>query len=128
MRLAAAALALCCSTVMAAAGQLPACDDASVLSTLTSRQAWAEANTWRDGITIAAVDRIGERRLVTGGFSSIDRRHCAARAALTGALPTRLYYVVSANEGFAGSGWNVEFCLSGHDPYRVYGADCQVLK
>ena len=123
MRLAAAALALCCSTVMAAAGELPACDDAAVLSTLTSGQAWAEANTWRDGITIAAVDR-----MVTGGFSSIDRRHCAARAALTGALPTRLYYVVSANEGFAGSGWNVEFCLSGHDPYRVYGADCQVLK
>lgn len=128
MRLAAASLALCCSTMMAAAGELPACDDASVLSTLSGRQAWAEAHTWKDGITIAAVDRIGERPLVTEGFSSIDRRYCAAHAALTAARPTTLYYVVSANEGFAGSGWNVEFCLSGHDPYRVYGADCKVLK
>ncbi|SCM79180.1 putative cytoplasmic protein [uncultured Pleomorphomonas sp.] len=127
MRLAAALLALSSSTVMAAAGELPACDDASVLATLTSRQAWAEAHTWKDGVTIAAVDRIGEARLDVGGFSAIDRRHCAARAGLTAALPTTLYYVVSA-EGFAGYGWNVEFCLSGHDPYRVYGADCQVLK
>ena len=128
MRLAYALLALSCSTVMAAAGELPGCDDASVLSTLSSRQAWAEAHTWKDGVTIAALDRVGERRLVTEGFSAIDRRYCAARAALTSARPTTLYYVVSAGEGFAGYGWNVEFCLSGHDPYRVYGADCQVLK
>lgn len=128
MRLTAALFALCSSTVMAAAGELPTCDDTSVLSTLSGRQAWAEANTWKDGVTIAAVDRVGERRLVTEGFSSIDRRYCAARAELTAARPTTLYYVVSANEGFAGYGWNVEFCLSGHDPYYVYGADCQVLK
>ncbi len=129
MRLVAASLfAFCCSTVMAAAGQIPACDDASVLSTVSSRQAWAEANTWKDGITIAAVDRVGERHSMYPVFSSIERRYCAARANLTAARPTTLYYVVSAGQGFAGYGWNVEFCLSGHDPYRVYGADCQVLK
>ncbi|WP_370676950.1 hypothetical protein [Pleomorphomonas sp. PLEO] len=128
MRLAAASFVLCCSTVMAAAGELPTCDNASVLSTLSSRQAWAEAHTWKDGVTIAAVDRIDERRLVTEVFSVIDRRYCAARAELTAALPTTLYYVVSADEGFAGYGWNVEFCLSGRDPYRVYGADCKILK
>lgn len=128
MRLAAALLALSSSTVMAAAGELPACDDASVLSTLSGRQAWAEAHTWKDGVTIAALDQVGERRLVTEGFSSIDRRYCAAYAELTAARPTTLYYVVSADEGFAGYGWNVEFCLSGHDPYRVYGADCKILK
>jgi len=129
MRLAAALLALCCSTVMAAAGELPACDSASVLSALSSRQAWAEAHTWKDGVTIAAVDRVSERQLsATESLSSIGRRYCAARAELTAARPTGLYYVVSANEGFAGYGWNVEFCLSGHDPYYVYGADCKVLK
>ena len=128
MRLAAALLALCCSTVMAAAEDLPGCDDASVLSTLSGRQAWAEANTWKDGVTIAALERVGERRLVTEGFSAIDRRYCVAHAELTSARPTTLYYVVSAGEGFAGYGWNVEFCLSGHDPYRVYGADCKILK
>ena len=128
MRLAAALLALCCSAGTAAAGELPACDSASVLSTLSNRQAWAEAHTWKDGVTIAALERIGEQRLVTEGFSAIDRRYCAARAELTSAAPTTLYYVVSAGEGFAGYGWNVEFCLSGHDPYRVYGADCKILK
>lgn len=128
MRLIAALLALCCSTVIATAGELPGCDNTSVLSTLSGRQAWAEANTWKDGVTIAALERVGERRLVTEGFSAIDRRYCAARAELTAARPTTLYYVVSAGEGFAGYGWNVEFCLSGHDPYYVYGADCKVLK
>lgn len=129
MRLTAAALfALCCSTVMASAGGLPTCDTPSVLSTLSSRQAWAEAHTWKNGITIAALDRVGERRAMYPIFSSIERRHCVARAELTAARPTTLYYVVSAGEGFAGYGWNVEFCLSGHDPYHVYGADCQVLK
>lgn len=128
MRLTAALLALCCSTVMAAAGELPACDSASVLSAVSSRQAWAEANTWKDGVTIATVERVGERHSMYPVFSSIERRYCAARANLTAARPTTLYYVVSAGQGFAGYGWNVEYCLSGHDPYYVYGADCQVLK
>lgn len=129
MRLAAAIFAVCCSTIAASAGSLPDCDADAVLSTLTGRQAWAEAQTWKDGVTIAGIQAIRERRTEVGAVSAIDRRICSAKADLVGARrPVSLYYVVSAGEGFAGYGWNVEFCLSGRDPYRVYGADCKILK
>lgn len=129
MRLAAVLVAVCCSTVAASAGSLPDCDADAVLSTLKARQAWAEAHTWKDGVTIAGIEAIRERRIDIGAVSTMDRRVCAAKADLVGKTrPTSLYYVVSADEGFAGYGWNVEFCLSGRDPYRVYGADCKILK
>lgn len=128
MRLIAMALAACCASVAAFADELPACDAAPVLSELRARQAWAEANTWKDGVTIAAIDHVAEHKPVATNFSVIERRHCRARAILADQRSMPLFFVVSAGEGMGGAGWNVEFCLAGHDPYRVYGNACQVLK
>jgi len=128
MRLIAMALAVCCSIVAAYADELPACDAAPVLSELRARQAWAEANTWKDGVTIAAIDHVVEHKPVAINFSVIERRHCRARASLSDRRTMPLYFMISAGGGMSGTGWNVEFCLDGHDPYRVFGNACQVLK
>ena len=39
-----------------------------------------------------------------------------------------LWYVVQWGLGFAGSGYKIDFCISGLDPWHVYGADCRSLR
>ncbi len=110
---------------------LPACDDAGVLSTLVSRQHAAERDTWQDGVVIAAVTDVRQRYGQVKFVSAIPHRHCEARAVLAAPAPhrsDRLYYVISYGQGFASIGWGLDFCMPRHDPYRVYDADCRVLK
>jgi hypothetical protein len=108
---------------------LPLCDDPAVLGKIVDKQHWAEENTWQDGVRIAAIGDIRQRYGTTKFVSDIEHRHCQADADLgPGNRPDRLYYVISARQGFASIGWGVDFCMPRHDPYRVYDADCRVLK
>ncbi|BBE72599.1 phage portal protein [Oharaeibacter diazotrophicus] len=107
---------------------IPACDDAGVLSTIVARQNAAERDTWHDGVRIAAVDAPRQSYPGVRFVSAIAHRHCVATAVLGPRRHDRLYYVISARQGFASLGWGVEFCLPRQDYYRVYDADCRVLK
>jgi len=123
------ALALGGAPALAADGSpaIPACDDAGVLSTIVERQAWAEANSWHDGVLIDAVDQARQWQRGTRFLSDIEHRHCIATAHLAGGHGRKLFYVISKDTGFAGWGWNVDFCLAGHDPAHLYGEGCRVL-
>jgi hypothetical protein len=107
---------------------LPACDDPKVLGDIVERQHWAEANTWRDGVRIEEIGSISQRYATTKFTSAIEHRHCEAQAYLGPRRTDRLYYVISREMGFASISWYVDFCMPKHDPYRVYNADCRVLK
>lgn len=108
---------------------LPLCDDPSVLGKIVEKQHWAEANTWHNGVRIAAIEDIRQRYATTRFVSAIEHRHCIAHVDLgPAARDDRLYYVISGRQGFASIGWGVEFCMPRHDYYRVYDADCRVLK
>ena len=108
---------------------IPDCDDPGVLGTIVSRQDRAERDTWQDGVRITAITDIRQRYAQVKFVSDIAHRHCQARAALLGPRSSdRLYYVISRRQGFASIGWGLDFCLPSHDPYRVYDADCRVLK
>ncbi len=108
---------------------LPACDDPGVLGKLVSRQHAAERDTFQDGVVIAAIDDIRQRYGRVKFVSAIAHRHCVARALLAAPYRSdRLYYVISERQGFASMGWGLDFCMPRHDPYRVYDADCRVLK
>ncbi|ODN71467.1 hypothetical protein [Methylobrevis pamukkalensis] len=110
-----------------AAQSLPACSDAGVLGTIRSRHAAATPEA-RDGIEIRDIHDAGPGRLEAFGPSAIATRHCAAKARLADGRTGRLYYMLSAGRGFAGIGWNVDFCVAGHDPWYVYGQECRSLK
>lgn len=107
---------------------LPACDDPSVLRRIVARQHYAEAHSWRDGLRIEAIGGIRQGRGTAPFISEIPKRHCEAVADLGAVHTDRLYYVISKGQGFAGVSWGVEFCLPRQDPYRVYDADCRVLR
>ena len=58
----------------------------------------------------------------------VERRYCEAKVITTDGAQRRLWYVVEDNWGYAGLGSSVEFCMSGLDPWHVYGAACKSLR
>lgn len=107
---------------------IPACDSPSVLADIVERQHWAERNTWKNGVRLEAISAIRQIYRTTRFVSSIQHRHCVARANLSLGLSDALYYTISRQQGFASWYWRVEFCMPQHDYYRVYDADCRVLR
>ncbi|WP_181703261.1 hypothetical protein [Chthonobacter albigriseus] len=137
MRLAILALAAFLAPALAMAGELPdprgpgaipLCDAPSVVSAVIARQNWAEANTWQDGKRIAGVTHIRQRYATTKGMSLIEHRHCQARAQLDNGRTEHVYYVISQRGGFVGLSWGLDVCLPSQDYYKVYDADCRVLR
>lgn len=111
-----------------AESHLPACDNASVLSTVIERQHWAETNTWHDGKRIQTLTGIRQIYSTTRFASMIEHRHCAGRADLGNGLTGRVFWVISEASGFAGVGYGVEVCLPEQDYWYVWGAACRVLR
>ncbi|MGI9400250.1 MAG: hypothetical protein ACR2O0_03270 [Rhizobiaceae bacterium] len=106
----------------------PACQSPAVESKIIERFNWAEANTWYDGIRIVHIDRAVERPTSEYGQLPILRRYCRGRAHLENGHYRTIHFLIEDPMGFAGFGWNVEFCLSGHDRWRVYDGKCRVLR
>jgi hypothetical protein len=114
---------------------LPTCDDASVLSTITSRFGETENTYWGGAHAIAGFDRVREIGFRANGISYIPRRYCVARAQLDDPraaddrLKTRTaVYSIAANAGIIGLGWGVEWCVVGLDRNHAYAPDCDVLR
>ncbi|MEM7303094.1 MAG: hypothetical protein AAF468_18595 [Pseudomonadota bacterium] len=106
----------------------PACDDAKVLRKILHRFNWAERRTWHRGIELTSVDSIRERPPFVGDDYRVPRRFCRGRAHLTNGRSPRVHFLIEQGGGFAGTGFNVEFCVDGLDPWRVYDGSCRVLR
>jgi hypothetical protein len=117
-------------------GNLPPCDDPSVLDRIHSRFDQTERLYWGGARAIAAYDRDHQIGFRSNGLSYIPRRYCVARAFMvdprTGAPdPTKfrtVVYDIAADGGMIGSGWGVEWCVVGLDRERAYAPDCLVLR
>ncbi len=108
-------------------GAVPSCGSGAVIGSVVGRQRGAATEAW-GGVAIAGVGRVATARTEPGDGGSIARTFCVAEARLDGGDTAPLYYVVSGLQGFASLTWGVEFCLAGHDVWRVYGADCRALR
>jgi len=127
-------IALLLSALPASAGwwsthwpSLPVCGDSEVLYRISSVASWAEHSTWHRGWIIHGISNAGETAY-DPSRSHIHRRYCRATAWLSDGRRTELVYVIEAGQGFAGIGWNVEYCLPAYDPWRVYDAWCRAIE
>ena len=107
---------------------LPACDDPAVLSDIVERQHWAEENTWHNGVLIEGIADVRQRSDRLTFVTALPHRTCEARADLTLDLRDRLFYVIYGELGFSGTSLKVDFCMPNHDYWKVYDADCRVLR
>jgi len=109
-------------------GAVPLCDDPGVLSKIASRFHYASHGAYQTFVSIEIIKKIHESAFKPGDPGLIDRRFCHGRALLTDGTHPRVYYVIEERQGFASIGWNVEFCLPGHDRWRVYDGWCRAVR
>lgn len=112
--------------------RLPACDATAVQSAVRRTVARAD-DEYSRGLSIESVVHIAQTGYVKDRPSPLARRYCRADAHLNQSGVThprkhKLYYMIEEYQAFAGIGWNVEVCVSGHDRWRVYDAWCRTVR
>lgn len=112
----------------AQAGGFPDCGDQKVLNKIVKRYNWAEEHTWQRGIELNDIDRARERLTLDGDSHMINRRFCRGHAHLSNGSHPTVHYLIEEGQGFASIGWNVEFCVVGHDRWMVYDGSCRALR
>ncbi len=108
-------------------GNLPGCEDPSVISELVSSFNSREARFWGP-LQVATYDRIRETSFRPLGDDYIPRRFCTGRVLLSDGFFRRVDYSVRENLGLFGWTWNVNWCVSGLDRHRSYAPDCQMAR
>lgn len=109
-------------------GDLPACGDAGVLSTIASRFARKESEYWNTALEIVSFDRVTLLAARPWGLDHIPRNFCTARALLNDNSYHDVSYSVAEDLGIIGSGTGVEWCLRGLDRDLAYAPACQLAR
>jgi len=111
-------------------GWFPPCGSPEVHASIISRFNAAYTRAIHDGASIRNISGDREHVYEAFGRSPILRRYCKAEAWMNHRphKPHRLYYRIEERMGLAGIGWKVEFCVPGHDNWRVFNGDCRVLR
>jgi len=107
--------------------QGPACDAPQVLSAIERRFARVETAYW-EGARIVGIDHVREDATRDWQPTVIARRYCSARATLSDGNNHELVYWLRSDQGFAGIGWGVQYCLVGRDRFMTYAPACAVLR
>ncbi|MBB5751458.1 cytoplasmic protein [Prosthecomicrobium pneumaticum] len=107
---------------------VPFCDAPGVLSRVADRFAYASNGAYGTFVAIEGIERVRESAFRPGYPGLIERRYCRADAFLSDGSRSAVYYLIEAEQGFASIGANVEFCLPGHDRWRVHDAWCRTVR
>lgn len=109
-------------------GDLPACGDQGVLSTISARFARKESEYWNTSLEIVSFDRVKLLAARPWGLDHIPRNFCTARALLNDNSYHDVSYSMAEDLGLIGFGTGVEWCLSGLDRDLAYAPACQLAR
>ena len=109
------------------------CTDDWTLAKIRHRFAYGAARVEKRDLAIVEVAKIREIHASVDRPSPIPRRWCKAAVTLSDGTRSTLTWVVEGGVGFAGPGlaWlpdEVEFCVAGHDPWRVHDGTCRTTR
>lgn len=105
------------------------CGHADVLGFIRSNFHYKAENYLRMDIAIADVFDIRQKRLeLRDETRPVEREYCRATALTSDGRKRPLWYLIERGFGFAGFGSNIEYCLSGLDPWYVHGAHCASVR
>lgn len=96
-------------------GDIPGCQDASVLERVSTQFAEKEAKFWNSSLTIVSYERIARTAWRPWGLDYYPRRFCSAVATTSDGVRRKVDYSVREGLGLIGANWGVEFCVHGLD-------------
>lgn len=110
-------------------GAPSACGNTSVLSFITQRFDYKAHHYLKSDVAIYEISHASLNRFEPRSETRrVEREYCHARVEMSDGERRSLWYLIERNWGFAGIGPSVEFCISGLDPWYVYGAQCRSLR
>jgi hypothetical protein len=108
---------------------IPSCADSSVGARIAEKFAYQDAHIIHSGVTIASLSNPHQTGVGTPWHGRVDRRFCSATAWLSnGRKAEAVYLIEGPHLATFGLGWNVESCVAGQDPWRVYDALCRSIR
>jgi hypothetical protein len=105
---------------------IPACQDPSVLSSITAAFASREDKFWTEGLRVLGFEQVRPVAWRPAGLDVIPRRYCTAVATVNDGRKRRVDYVVREDLGFAGFGWDVSWCVHGLDRHLANAPGCRM--
>lgn len=123
------AAAIAAFTAAPAFAASPDCSASGVLSAINSRFDYAAAHYLHRDLAITELQDIHENRFEGRDEThAVERVYCHAKAAMNDGRKRDLWYLLERNWGFAGIGQHLELCVSGLDPWYLYGRNCRSLR
>jgi hypothetical protein len=105
------------------------CSAPGVLSTIDRRFDTRAVRYLHSDLDILAFSNVHRSRTVPRNDTrNVERVYCKASASMNDGRTRDVWYMIESNGGFAGLGDSVRFCLSGLDPWYVYGRHCRSLR
>ncbi|MDF1607198.1 hypothetical protein PZ897_03310 [Hoeflea sp. YIM 152468] len=110
-------------------GNFPACDAPQVLSYIQKRFVWTDTHLLKRGLAIERIEPAQRNRSGYGlHHSSVPRLYCHGMARMNDGHKRKIWWLIEGGMGFAGLRDNLEFCISGLDPFKVHGAWCRSVR
>lgn len=106
-------------------GELPPCDDPSVLSRISDRFEQKESEYWDSNLQITNYDHVKAIGVRPWGLDHIPRTFCIARATLNDKSVHEVSYSIREDLGIIGFGYGVEWCVDGLDRDFAYAPSCK---
>jgi len=110
-------------------GNFAACDAPQVLTYIQKRFTWTDRMLLKRGLAIDSIERphaIRGRNMVAS--SSVPRLYCHGTARMNDGHDRPIWWLIEGGMGVAGLRDNLEFCISGLDPFKVHGAWCRSVR
>jgi hypothetical protein len=114
--------------VIPADGEIPGCQDTSVLGQVSAKFAEKEARFWSSSLTITAYEHIKRIAWRPWGLDYIPRRFCTATATISDGTRRRIDYSVREDLGIVGAVWGVHFCVHGLDRNYANAPSCRMAR
>ena len=109
-------------------GIVPACDSSWALQIIAGRFGYKEWRYWGSSESISQFGDVREIAYRPWGYEYVPRRYCQAKVRVSDLRNTRVYYSIIEKGGFAGVGWDVEWCVVGYDHNLAYAPNCRAAR
>ncbi|WP_152527944.1 hypothetical protein [Lutibaculum baratangense] len=106
----------------------PACDDPKVAARIVERFNQNRKEYWSPAVLMN--DVVYAREVATNQWDPplIATRYCNATAYLSDGSRHDVTYWLRSEQGFAGVGWGLQFCVAGFDEHMAYAPACRMLR
>jgi hypothetical protein len=107
---------------------VPLCEEAGPLKRIQEHFAEKESQYWVSDLKILGFENIREIAFRPWVEGIIPRRYCRAIALVSDGVKRSISYSIGEDEGFAGMGYGVDFCVVGLDRSWAYNPACWMAR